>query len=137
MLVDESIFQKKEELIKELIQNGFEDSNIKVIIFRDKFNKNDFFQYPIFSDEHLSWSGSFLEPVINNFIDTKFDLLISFYDTEKTPLMLVTNQSRAKFKVGFATVDNRLNNLIIETELSDYKIFAHELFKYLKSFKKI
>jgi hypothetical protein len=137
LLIDESSFLKKEELIKELILNGIDKSNIEVLVFRDKFNKNEVFHYPTFSNKHLSWSGNFTEPVVNNFITEKFDLLISFYETNKIPLMLVTNESDAGFKAGFNTVDNRLNNLIINTNSDNYKIFIHELFRYLKILKRI
>lgn len=137
LLIDESSFLKKEELIKELILNGIEKSNIEVLVFRDKFNKNEVFHYPTFSNKHLSWSGNFTEPVVNNFITENFDLLISFYEKNKIPLMLVTNESNAGFKAGFNTVDNRLNNLIISTNSDNYKIFIHELFRYLKILKRI
>jgi hypothetical protein len=137
LLVDESNFLNKEALIKELISNGVDKSNIEVLVFRDKFNKNEVFHYPTFSNKHLSWNGIFTEPVVNDFIKERFDLLISFYEIEKVPLMLVTNQSNAGFKAGFSTVDNRLNNLIINTQSNNYKIFVHELFRYLKILKRI
>lgn len=137
LLVDESDFSQKEALIKELISNGIQKSDIEVLIFRDKFNKNEVFHYPTFSNKHLLWNGNFKEPVVNDFINEKFDLLISFYELEKVPLMLVTNKSKAGFKVGFSTIDDRLNHLLIDTKLSNYKIFIHELFRYLKILKRI
>lgn len=137
LLIDESSFNKKEELIKEIIAHGIEKSNIEVIIFRDKINKEEVFHYPTFSNKHLTWGGVFKEKVVNDFINDKFDLLISFYELEKVPLMLITHQSKAGFKAGFATVDKRLNHLLIETQSNNYKIFVHELFRYLKILKRI
>jgi hypothetical protein len=63
--------------------------------------------------------------------------LISYYDVEKPALLLTTHYSKALFKVGFASVDKRLNHLLIETTAENYKIYLKELFKYLKILKKI
>lgn len=136
LLIDESNFNKKDDLIKEITLHGILKSNIEVLIFRDRFTKNEVFHYPTFSYKHLGWNGNFSEPVVNSFINEKFDLLISFYDIEKVPLMIVTNESKASFKVGFASVDKRLNNVLINTQQNNYNIFVHELFRYLKILKR-
>ena len=48
---------------------------------------------------------------------------------------MITSKSKAKFKVGFSEVDNRLNRWMIATDMENYKLFVFELFKYLKSIK--
>jgi hypothetical protein len=137
LIIDESNFLNKDSLIKEIIFHGIDKSNIEVIIFREKFNTEEVFHYPTFSNKHLSWNGNFTEKVVNDFIMEPFDLLISFYESEKAPLLVLTNKSKAGFKVGFASVDKRLNHLLIETQSSNYKIFVHEMFRYLKILKRI
>ncbi|WP_243233374.1 DUF6913 domain-containing protein [Flavobacterium pectinovorum] len=72
---------------------------------------------------------------MTEFIETEFDLLISYYDVQKPILKLITNQSKAKFKVGFASIDKNMNRWMINTALVDYKLFVFELFKYLRSIK--
>ncbi|HCQ14581.1 MAG TPA: hypothetical protein DIU01_15210, partial [Flavobacterium sp.] len=72
-----------------------------------------------------------------DFTNASFDLLISYYDIEKAPLILVTNLSKANFKVGFASVDKRLNHFMIDTNAENYKVFIEELFKYLKILNKL
>ena len=67
--------------------------------------------------------------------ETEFDLLISYYDIEKPILMLMTQKSKAKFKVGFASVDKHFNRWMINTSLENYKLFISELFRYLKNIK--
>jgi hypothetical protein len=67
----------------------------------------------------------------------KFDLLLNYYDTEKPALLLVSNQSKAAFKVGFASIDKKLNHFMINTNAENYKVFVEELFKYLKILNKI
>ena len=75
--------------------------------------------------------------IVTAFNNSTFDLLVSYYDIEKTPLILLTHQSKALLKVGFSSVDKRLNHLMINTMVENYKVFTHELFRYLKILKKI
>jgi hypothetical protein len=137
LLVDESYFSQKEELLKELFLNGITNDNLKVIIFRDKLKKNEVYSQPTFGNKHLSWNGNFTEIVVSDFINEKFDLLISYYDLEKAPLLLITHHSKAQFKVGFSSIDKRLNHLMIDTNAENFKVFVNELFKYLKILNKI
>ena len=74
---------------------------------------------------------------VKNFIAEPFDLLINYYDTEKVALLLVSNLSKASFKVGFASIDKRLNHFMIDTNAENYIVFMSELFKYLKILNKI
>ena len=46
-------------------------------------------------------------------------------------------KSKSKFKVGFDTVDKRVNHFIIKTVVEDFNEFVLELFKYLKILNKI
>ncbi len=137
LILDESYFSSKESLIKELVDKGFRKDNIKVLVFKDKLTANEVYSYPTFGSKHISWNGKFTEKVVLDFILEKFDLLISYYDIEKSSLLLITNNSKANFKVGFTNIDKRCNDLMITTNALNYKIFVFELFKYLKILKKI
>jgi len=135
LLVDESEFRHSEELVKELISNGINPDSIKIVVYRSKFDKKETYSRPTFGKKHINWRGEVIVDFLTEFIDTEFDLLISYYDTEQPILMMVTNRSKAKFKVGFASVDNNLNRWMIETAIENYKLFVSELFKYLKNIK--
>jgi len=137
VLVDESYFLEKEALIKELIGNGISVNNIKIIVYRDKLKKNEVYLQPTFSVKHLNWKGEIINPSVNDFINEKFDLLISYYDVEKAILLNITHNSKALFKVGFSSIDKRLNHLMINTNAENHKVFVHELFRYLKILNKI
>ena len=76
-------------------------------------------------------------PDVNDFISCNFDLLINYYDVEKAILLNITNNSNAVFKVGFSSIDKRLNHLMINTNAENYSIFVNELFRYLKILNKI
>jgi len=85
----------------------------------------------------LSWTATFDKSEVKDFTAQKFDLLINYYDTEKSALLLASNQSKAIFKVGFASIDKKLNHFMIDTNAENYKVFIDELFKYLKILNKI
>ncbi|MBP6180814.1 hypothetical protein [Flavobacterium sp.] len=137
LLIDSSYFSEKEALIDELIANGIFESNIKVIVYKDKFKKNDVDTHPVFGTKDLNWKGDITDLQVNDFVNEKFDLLINYYDVEKAILMVVTHNSKAQFKVGFSSIDKRLNHLMINTNAENYKVFIHELFRYLKILNKL
>jgi hypothetical protein len=137
IIFDESYFYEKEALVQELVKNGIFERNIKILVFKDKIKKNELFDYPTFSHKDLSWTATFDKSEVKDFIAQKFDLLINYYDTEKSALLLVSNQSKASFKVGFSSIDKKLNHFMIDTNAENYQIFIEELFKYLKILNKI
>ena len=137
IIFDESYFYEREDLVKELILKGIDEKDIKILVFKDKIKKNEVFDYPVFSHNDLSWHGTVDKKEVKDFIKEPFDLLINYYDTEKVALLLVSHLSKASFKVGFASIDKRLNHFMINTNAENYKIFMDELFKYLKILNKI
>ena len=137
IIFDESYFYEREALVQELILNGIEESDIKFIVFKDKIKKNEVFDFPVFSFKDLTWIATLANPQVTNFVKEPFDLLIYYYDTEKTALLLASHLSKANFKVGFSLIDNRLNHFMINTNAENYKVFTDELFKYLKILNKI
>jgi hypothetical protein len=137
IIFDESYFYEKDALVQELVQNGIQESDVKVLVFKDKIKKNETFDYPTFCHKDLSWTATFDKSEVKDFIAQKFDLLINYYDVEKSALLLVSNQSKASFKIGFSSIDNNLNHFMISTNAENYKVFVEELFKYLKILNKI
>lgn len=137
IVFDESYFYEREELLKELIQQGIKEENIQILVFKDKIKKNETVDYPVFSYKNISWTASIDAQQFKDFVTSEVDLLISYYDIEKAPLLLTTYLSKASFKVGFASIDKRLNNFMIETNAENYKVFMEELFKYLKILNKL
>ncbi|MFV8335867.1 DUF6913 domain-containing protein [Flavobacterium sp. RSP29] len=137
LLVDATRFAETELLITALITNGIAPENIATIVQRDKFKKTAEKTFPVFNSGHLKWNGEISSPEVNDFINEKFDLLISYYDIEKAILLKITHNSKAQFKVGFSSIDKRLNHFIIKTDVDNYTLFVSELFKYLKLLNKI
>jgi len=135
LLIDESNFMHSETLIKELTLNGIASENIKVVAYKGNFREKETYLKPTFGKKHINWKGEITEDFLNEFTNSEFDLLLSYYDVNNVFLMMLTKKSKAKFKAGFSNVDNSLNRLMINTELENYKLFVSELFRYLKNIK--
>lgn len=136
LIIDETYFNDKEQLLAQLKAKGIEENDITFLLYHDKNKKRDL-KFTSFSLKSVSWSGAINNAEVVEFKAKDFDLLISYYDVEKAPLLLVTQRSKAKFKVGFATIDKRVNNFMIQTTAENNTLFIDELFKYLKILNKI
>ena len=137
LLIDATTFTETEQLIKELISIGFARDNIQTIVYADKVKKSEAGSNFTFNANSIKWNAEILEQEINSFINVEFDLLISFYDIERAILLKITHDSKAHFKVGFSSIDKRLNHFIINSSTDNHAVFVNELFKYLKLLNKI
>lgn len=137
ILVDESYFNDKDNLVQALVQNGINEKDIQTLSFKERVKKKEVFDYTWFTRNDISTGGKFEKEEVATFINTPFDLLISYYDISKPPLLLPTLISKAKFKAGFSAVDKRLNHFMIDTVAENHTGYMSELFKYLRILKKI
>ena len=137
LLVDETYFSNTTALVEQLISQGIEKDKITVLIFKDKIKSKELIASPFLSLKNISFAGEIDKTEVLNFLDTPFDLLINYYDVNKYALLLLSIKSKANFKVGFDTVDKRVNHFIIKTLVDEYEMFIQELFKYLKILNKI
>lgn len=137
IIIDESDFESKNDLKNEIIKNGIQEKDIAFLIYKDNIKKNEVFETTTLTLKDIDWNGNFISADIQNFLTQKFDLLINYYDFEKVALLLLTQKINADFKVGFLTIDKRLNHFIINTKTENHVVFTTELFKYLRILNKI
>ncbi len=137
VLVDETNFKDTDLLIQKLKVITGDEVTISVICYNEKLNKKESYLRTTFDSSDISWQGYISNPFINDFIQSDFDLLVSFYEIQNAFLYLITNNSRAKFKVGFASTDKRLHHLMIQTTIDNHTVFVKELQKYLQILNKI
>lgn len=137
LVVDESHFANTQSLVNEFVANGIAEKDIELLLYKGKSNISFVSTVTKLESSHLNWKGHINNQAVSDFIAKDFDLLVSYYDVEKIILLVVTNDSKAKFKVGFSAIDKRLNNFMINTNQENYKIFVQELFRYLKILNKI
>ena len=84
---------------------------------------------------NIKWNAEFKRKDLASFIENDFDLLISYYDQPELLLKYLKYSSKAKFKIGFSKLNDPINQLDIDTDLSDCSTFCLELKKYLTLLK--
>jgi hypothetical protein len=116
---------------------GIQPAKTKIIAFvEDPTDSNDLWD-TYFNPKHFGWKGKINNIDLQTFIDTKFDVLISYYKEKHLELNLITASSKANFKVGLTNEDERLFDLMINLKPKEFSIFKTELKKYLTVLNKL
>ena len=129
---------KDYEKLRDIFVNlGVNENNIKFITYiTDKyFQLNHWDDY--FNPKDFGLNGNITNIALTEFIDFKYDVLISYYGIDNINLNLVTAKSKANFKIGISNFDQRLNDFIIDIGTQHIDVFKSELEKYLKGLNKI
>ena len=95
------------------------------------------FEGPVYSDADLGFRGSVKSEEVSDFVATKFDALINFYDEDKLMLNLISVLSVSRFKIGFSSINIKINDFSVATSVNDIAGFTTELKKYLILLNKI
>ena len=107
--------------------------NLEIIIFENL--KDDFVtqHYNTFSEKDFGMFGKAKAQNLNDFINTKYDLLINYCSPESVFANVVAVRSKAAFKVSFANEGlANLYDFTIEVDSNKVDIFNDELAKYLQ-----
>jgi len=130
-------FNEHEDLILFLKSLGIMENKIKFITFvtNKKLAPNSWDSY--FYPNDFGWNGKINNIELQQFIENKFDVLISYYKNDRIELNLVTALSEANFKIGISRYDLRLNDFIIDVKTYEFSVFKQETTKYLKKLSKI
>jgi hypothetical protein len=122
------------EIIRNLVKELSHDSRkITVLGYVDSKNVIDSYLYrkgfDFFSRIELNWYYKPISPVVNQFIQEQFDLLINLSLEEHYPIQYITAMSKATFKSGkYSVGDNRLDLMIdIEKEKSTLRGLKKEI----------
>ncbi|MCF7561691.1 hypothetical protein L3X39_13670 [Sabulilitoribacter multivorans] len=128
---DFEMFRKLAEYIK------VRPNKLKIIAFSEN-KKEDLNSWDsCFNSKDFGWNGAIKNLELQEFLDSSFDALISYYEKEVLELKLITTLSKAKLKIGILQTDERLNDLIIKTDKKQFDQFKTEVFKYLTILNKI
>ena len=137
VIFDGNLNIELENVIKELVEHGIDENQIKVLIFKNKINKNEVFKHELVTYKEFNWSWELTHSKAELFLNTNFDLLINYHEFDKSPLVYLSYLSKANFKVGFNTQDKTVNKFMVNTNIYNYQLFVDELFKYLRILNKI
>lgn len=134
-ILDRKDFGHSHLLVNELVTRGVEKQNIFLMVYNhDKGISGD--QEVFVREGDFTSSGVLKNEKVQAFIDKPFDLLINYYDVESLVLLWVSSHSKARFKVGFSSIQTHVNNFSVTLTTDKYGEFMEELFKYLQLFKK-
>lgn len=126
------------EALKSLAQTISVRSNkLKIIAFTESKDKLDYSWDTCYNTKDFTWNGRINNTELQAFLDTEFDMLISYYATDVLELKYLTAASKAPFKVGVFQMDKRINDLIIKADLENLDLFKTELKKYLNVLNKL
>ncbi|MEP3836671.1 MAG: hypothetical protein ABJM36_03440 [Algibacter sp.] len=112
-------------------------NRMKVIAFSSSKKESLLSWDQCYNPRDFGWKGAIKNTELQTFLNKEFDVLISYYEKEILELKLITAESKAKFKIGILQTDERLNDLIVKTNLKQFDLFREEVFKYLTILKKI
>ncbi|MGB3605736.1 DUF6913 domain-containing protein [Psychroserpens sp.] len=116
---------------------GVQPARTRIVTFvEDSKNANELWD-TYFDPKDFGWKGKIKNAELEVFIDTEFDLLISFYAASHLELDMITAASKANFKVGLSREDHRFYDLIINVKPKEFDIFKVELKKYLTILNKL
>lgn len=93
---------------------------------------NEDLDLPVISRKDFGWNGKASEAAAT-FLESEYDVLISFTAEENKMADFLVSVSRARLKVGRKTEDKKgVFDLNISADLSSPEVFITELKKYLK-----
>ena len=117
--------------IKLVYKIGLKEKDLKLITFQENDNGFNIFSNMNITPKSISYTGNLTGKDSLEFISQDYDLLINFFKSSDV-LTLLSSKVNAKFRVGFNSVDSRLNDLIFSDKMKKFKEFDSELIKYLK-----
>ncbi len=136
-IVDVDRFQKA-ELFYELIEEfSLRPNAIKIVGYKREYDKNSPYSIQMFSDKDLGWKGQIENGYVLEFLGREYDMLINYYEEDNLMMKLLSVKTQARLKVGLGPQDLKINDLILNTPLKDFKLFKTELKKYLKVLNEI
>ncbi|NQX84447.1 MAG: hypothetical protein HRT67_00740 [Flavobacteriaceae bacterium] len=117
---------------------GVDEREVKFMTFVEA-KKNDMASMDdVFSAKDIGWNGKLKKTALQNFVNTDFDALISYYNSSALELQVITASSKANFKIGINSDEDRLFDLMISVvAIKQIDVFKQELQKYLKILNKI
>jgi len=109
---------------------GFVDS--KEVL--DFYQKSTYFDY--FSRKNLNWYSKPNNPNTEEFINTKFDILIDLSIIEDFPIQYIVALSKAKFKVGCVKENENFYDFMLQlNEKKQLSFFIEQLDYYFNMIK--
>ncbi len=136
-IVDVDNFQKAEAFYELIDEFGLRPNAIKIIGYKREYDNNSPYAIQMFSDKDLGWKGQIENGYVLEFLGREYDMLVNYYEEDNLMMKLLSVRTPARLKVGLGAQDPKVNDLILNIPLNDFKLFKSELKKYLKVLNEI
>ena len=137
MLVFLDDISEKENVYKNLIALfEIERDDIDLIVFQQKISKEQVLE-EISTPKDFGWFGKIKSDKLKTILTKKYDLLINYNNVDNLYCNLLLLQCKIAFKAGFAHLDSRFYDLIINCKADNFDLFNKELKKYLTILNKV
>ena len=120
--------------IKLVHRIGLKEKDLKLITFQENDNGFNIFSNMNITPTSISFYGNLNGNDSLEFISYEYDLLVNFFNANDV-LTLLSSKANAKFRIGFDSVDPRLNDLIFSNKIKKFNEFEKEFVKYLNLIK--
>ncbi|UNY98234.1 hypothetical protein MQE36_14220 [Zhouia spongiae] len=127
-------FEVFEKLMKKL---SVRTESYRIVGFLNKVEKDEQYPFPVYNEKTIKRNGTVKSPELDDVMKRKYDLVISYYEAPKLPLLFMTSMVDAGFRIGIGNKNTSYNNLVIDSGIEDYSSFEKELIKYLSILNKI
>ena len=124
------------DIVNEIKSNFETVRNVHIYSFK-KFKKSDPITYKHFSEKDFDWSGGVKNASFESFLENPIDLLIGYFNKNNLYLEFAALQSNAGFKIGFANVNDKIFDLIVNENPNNVASFIMVIKKYLELLRKI
>jgi len=133
VLIDASKSADMKSVLKLANDLGVSKGSLKIMGYKeDQKDIEEDQNAGYYNDKCFGMNGVIKSTALKEFVNKEYDVLINFYSEDKLELNYIATASKAKFKVGLAEIDNRINDLVIGKAINDVNLFVSELKKYLK-----
>ena len=102
---------------------GIKKNKIMTVYYAPKQSKELTSYSPLLCNRHLHWDGTLIHPMKKRIMSKKYDLLFNFFMNDNRTLQSISSHVKADFRVGYATVDHRLNDLMLGNENNSAELF--------------
>jgi len=112
------------------------NKSVKLLGFINSKSPNGALHFPFFSKKDLNWYYKPDAPIIKEFLDKKFDILINAYMEETKPLLYISTFSNASLRIGlyFPEYTDALDMMITIKNEQTLENFFMEINQYLNIF---
>ena len=117
---------------------GFDKKQITFLVHKPQLDvKKEANTEGMFGNADFGWFGTIKNPLVQQFIQTDFDLLINYSPSSNLYIDTLVLLSKASFKVSHAGINDDFYDLVVATGLKDVATLNQEAKKYLQILNKL